>query len=72
MLKVKNESNLVRDPVSKAIINTDETGYEAYLKKRNSIKSKNEQISQNTKNIELLKNDMSEIKEMLKLLIGKN
>lgn len=65
MLKVKNESNLVRDPVSKAIINTDEAGYDAYVKKRDSIKNRNEQINQNTQSINELKKDISDIKQML-------
>jgi len=69
MIKVKEHNDLVRDPVSKAIINVDERGYETYLAKKEALKQKNRQIDKNSEDIVKLKDDISEIKEMLKMLI---
>lgn len=71
MLKIKDNPDLIRDPISKAIISIDETGYETYLKKRESNRIKSEQLLQNSKDIESLKNDMSEIKKLLVQLLEK-
>lgn len=70
MLKVKDNSSLVRDPVSKAIINIDETGYEAYVSKRERLRKEKEQTEKNSRDIEILKNDISDIKSMLKMLLN--
>jgi hypothetical protein len=63
MIRVEGHSNLFRDEKSGAIINTDTVGYEQYL---NTI---NNRISQR-KEIEILKQDISEIKNLLKELIN--
>ena len=71
MLKVLNHNNLVRDPVSKAIINIDTAGLEAYNKKKEELRKRNAQLDQNTQAITELKNDMEQIKSMLILLLNK-
>ena len=70
MLKVKDHVNLVRDPVSKAIINLDTVGLESYQKRVEQIRKRNDQISENTEDIKELKRDMSDIKEMLTILLN--
>jgi len=72
MIKVKDSNNLVRDPISKAIINTDEIGLLEYKKKKDEIRKRNELIRKNSEDISELKEDMNYIKEMLKQLLEKS
>jgi hypothetical protein len=63
-LKVEGNDSLVRDTSSKAIINTNAKEYQNYVEKRNMMAKQKQEIDS-------LKKDMSEIKEMLATLIGK-
>jgi hypothetical protein len=63
-LKVQGNDSLVRDTSSKAIINTNAKEYQNYVEKRNMMAKQKQEIDS-------LKKDMSEIKEMLATLIGK-
>jgi hypothetical protein len=71
IIKIKDRESLVRDMTSGAIINTDKTEYENYLVKRNASKQMKMQIEKNSEEIAEIKNDISEIKELLILLINK-
>jgi hypothetical protein len=62
--KVEGNDSLVRDVSSKAIINTNSKEYQNYVEKRNMMAKQKQEIDS-------LKKDMSEIKEMLATLIGK-
>jgi hypothetical protein len=63
LVKVKGHSNLYRDKDTGAIVNNDISAYEQYL---NSVSSR-----MNTKReIEQLKTDVNEIKNLLKELIN--
>ena len=62
--KIENEDTLIRDNVSKAVINTDADGYNAYMnKKRNTIKQQKE--------FNDLKSEVTELKDLVKILINK-
>lgn len=64
-LKVDGHPNLYRDDHTGAIINTDNNSYHQYMQsveKRKNMK----------KEIETLKNDVSEIKSLLKELINES
>ena len=65
VLKVENENNLYRDLSSGAIINTDSSSREAYLKQRENILRTRETTEKNTKDIQELKGEISDIKQML-------
>lgn len=71
-LKVQNAENLVRDMTTGAVINTDTSGYESYIAQRNRVKSQKEQILQQEKDINNIKNELYDIKELLLSLIEKN
>ena len=68
-VNIQNKDGLVRDLSSKAVINTNRTEYENYLQKRNSTKELNQQVKQNADKIEKIESDVTEIKEMLAMLI---
>ena len=68
-VKIKDKDGLIRDLSSGAVINTNRTDREIYLQKRNATKELNQQIKQNTDKIAKIESDVTEIKEMLAMLI---
>jgi hypothetical protein len=70
-LKVDGNDNLVRDTSSKAIINTNVKEYYNYVEKRNMMLKQKQELEKQSQEINNLKKDMSEIKDMLSILIGK-
>ena len=54
-----------RDLDSKAVINTDRTGYQNYKTKRSMMKQEAEKAKQLASDVEQLKSDISEIKDLL-------
>ena len=65
MIKVEGHSNLYRDEESGAIINTDSTAYEKYVKSIENSEMKKQELDK-------IKSDIDEIKSLLKVLINKN
>lgn len=63
MIPVEGEKNLFRDEKSGAIINCDSFGYSQYIKVKNEKKKQREEIDQ-------LKEDIQEIKSLLKEIIN--
>jgi hypothetical protein len=59
---VKEEKNLRRDPHSKAVINTDIQSYRNYMKRVN-------RFDKTEREIDNLKTEVQEIKELLKILV---
>lgn len=71
-LKVNGNPDLVRDKNTHAIINTNSVEYESYLLNRQRIENQNEQLTKNTLDINNIKQDIDEIKQMLLLLLKKD
>lgn len=65
MIKVEGHSNLYRDEESGAIINTDSTAYDKYVKSIENSEMKKQELDK-------IKSDIDEIKSLLKDLINKN
>jgi hypothetical protein len=63
--KVKDAPGFVRDMDNKAIINTNESALIAYKKKR----QKAQELNQSIDDINMLKNDVKEIKQLLVQLL---
>jgi hypothetical protein len=68
-LKVEGNSDLVRDANNMAILNTNRTEYENYIRKRESAMAMREQVERNSQDIDIIKEDLSEIKQMLTALL---
>lgn len=64
-LKVTGNSDLVRDVESRAILNTSDNGYNDYINKRNLELYQRDLIKRQNDEIQTLKNDISDIKQML-------
>ena len=60
------DTALIRDIHSKAILNTDKAGLNDYLMKREIAKKQQAEQVQNKDRLDKLENDMSEIKSLLR------
>jgi hypothetical protein len=70
LIKVKDDTSLARDSLSKAVINTDTVGYETYLEQRNKLLAEKRAVEQNTKDIHELKQEIGDIKGMLTTILN--
>jgi hypothetical protein len=70
-LKVQGHNGLVRDISSGAIINTNRTEYEEYMERVRLAEQKDQLISQHTDEINNMKNELREIKDLLIKLVNK-
>ena len=63
--KVENHNSLYRDIETNAIINTDNKAYNEYLRRKTLAQQKEADQINERKEIENMKNDIAEIKQML-------
>jgi uncharacterized alpha/beta hydrolase family protein len=68
--KVEGHVNLVRDQKTKAILNTDMNEYNNYIALRNSKQNDSNKIKNIEGEMETVKNELGEIKSLLKELIN--
>ena len=64
LIPVEGHTALGRDPASNAILNTDTTQYDAYIKARDNAKKKDRTLDE-------LRAEVDELKEMIKSLVEK-
>ena len=69
--KVESHPELSRDEYSKGITNIDNDAYSKYMQGATARKERNITLRNNTEEINNLKEDMSEIKDMLRQVISK-
>ncbi len=72
MINVEGNSDLKRDPKSNAIINTNASDYERYVKFRNVKQRENAKVSNMEEDLDRLKNEISEIKSLLREIVNGN
>ena len=63
--KVEGHTNLVRDLKSQAIINTDSDAYARYMARKTKQKVKDDEVRQVIRDVNELKNEMREIKNLI-------
>lgn len=68
-LKVEGNTSLVRDVSNKAIVNNSIADYQQYVANRDILLKRKSELEQHSEDINMLKQDMSEIKQMLAMLI---
>lgn len=71
-VNIENSAGLVRDLTSGAIINTNTAARDAFMRRQQAQLELREQVQQNADKIEKIESDVSEIKQMLMLLINKD
>ena len=67
-VRVKGHSDLIRDPVTNAIINTNKSKYEEYISRRNIKKSETQKVKNLEDELSCIKDDLNEIKSLLRRL----
>ena len=70
-IKVEEHPKLVRDTYSRAIINTDVHAYEAAIKRTRSANKQKDTIRDAVRDINNLKSEMHEIKNLLLQMMDK-
>jgi len=63
--KVQGHTSLVRDLKSQAIINTDSDAYARYMARKAKQQNKDDEVRQVIREVNELKNEMREIKDLL-------
>ena len=71
-IPVKGNSDLVRDPNTDQIINTNVSAYQQYINRREQRKREKEKSLNVGEDIANLKSELSEIKSLLKELVNGN
>tara|TARA_Y100001937_G_scaffold19591_2_gene26977 strand:- start:5294 stop:5527 length:234 start_codon:yes stop_codon:yes gene_type:complete len=69
---VENENDLVRDNTSGAIINTNVSEFQAYKKRKLKMQENQDKVRDACREINNLKQELYEIKDLIKKLVGKN
>ena len=64
-VKVKGHTHLVRDLKSQAIINTDSDAYARYMARKVKQSKKDDEMRDVVREVNSLKNEMREIKDLL-------
>lgn len=70
-LKVAGHDGLVRDTSTKAIVNTNRAGYDTYISQRNQRLEQQSQIERHETELNIVKSELSEIKQLLQALLDK-
>jgi len=68
LVPVDGEKNLSRDSKTNAIVNTNKSDYEAYIRQRDLKISDKERVNKIESDLSELKNDINEIKDLLRKL----
>lgn len=71
LVKVKDEPNLLRDINSKGIVSIDDSGLLDYKKAKEKRIAKNKAILQYENDINRLKDEVTDIKDSLRLILDK-
>ena len=71
-VQVKNKDDLVRDTHSNAIVNNNKSAYELEKKRAEAAQKQRDEIRSATREINTIKNEMHDIKSMIKTLLDRN
>ena len=69
--QVEEDGDLIRDMHSKAIINTNKSAYFAAVQRKKVMQQQKDELRDATREINTLKCEMHEIKDMLKTLLDR-
>ena len=64
-IKVEGHSSLVREKVSNGIVNTDKNAYTIYMQRVREARKSNDDLKYAVREINSLKTELKEIKELL-------
>jgi hypothetical protein len=69
-LKVEGHNDLLRDPNTNSIINTNMSEYKQYIARRNMKSEENQKLENLESDVNNIKNDLDEIKSLLRSLVN--
>ena len=67
-IPVKENLNLLRDPNTNAVLNTNKGEYETYIRMKSQKEKELDKVSQIENELSEMKNDLNEIKNLLRSL----
>ena len=65
-LKVQGHTGLIRDSISKAVINTNKADYQEYMRRAKAREMQRDSLADAIKEINSLKQELFEIKKLLR------
>ena len=71
-VKVKDHDHLIRNTKSNCIINTNKAEYDEYITRRKLKKSEKNKVENIERDISTLRNEITEIKDLLRSLVNDN
>ena len=71
-VKVKDHDHLIRNTKSNCIVNTNKAEYEEYLTRRKLKKSEKNKVENIERDISTLRNEFTDIKDLLRSLVNGN
>ena len=71
-VKVKDHDHLMRNTQSNCIVNTNKAEHEEYLTRRKLKKNEKNKVDNLERDISTLRNEITEIKDMLRSLVNGN
>ena len=71
-VKVKDHDHLMRNTQSNCIVNTNKAEYDEYLTRRKLKKSEKNKVDNLERDISTLRNEITEIKDLLRSLVNGN
>ena len=71
-VKVKNNEHLVKNTKSNFIINTNKAEYDEYLTRRKLKQNEKNKVDNLERDLSTLRNEITEIKDMLRSLVNGN
>ena len=69
-LKVEGHTHLVRDQNTNSIVNTNMSEYQEYVSRRNAKNEENQKVQNLEKDLANMKEDLDEIKNLLRSLVN--
>ena len=71
-IKVKNHENLIRDSKSNFIVNTNKSEYDEYIARRKQKQNEKNKVENLERDLSTLRDEITEIKDMLRSLVNGN
>jgi len=72
VFKVEGHPDLVRDEYTSAIVNTNVSEYQKYMQRKKAMMKNRDEIRDACREINNLKQELFEIKDLIKKLVGKD
>ena len=71
-IRVKDNENLIKNTKSNFIVNTNKSEYDEYVTRRKLKKSEKNKVDNLERDISTLRNEITEIKDLLRSLVNGN